>query len=79
MFSVICKRFIEAYHETFLKDDRAKKATIDMINLASASFKLYMVDIITYDEMSLIRNYYNYIGTLAERYNLIDLWVGEVL
>lgn len=79
VFNVIYKRFMEAYHETFLEGDIAKKATLDMINLASASFRLYMTDIITNDEMSLIRNYYHYIGMIAERYNLIDLWVGEVL
>ena len=50
-----------------------------MINLASASFRLYMVDLINDKEMSNIRYYYHYIGTCAETYGLEDLWRGEVL
>lgn len=79
MFNVIYKRFIEAYHETFLEGDSGKKATLDMINLASVAFRLYMVDLINYNEMSMIRYYYHYIGTCAETYGLEDLWTGEVL
>lgn len=79
MFTLIYKRFIEAYHETFLKGDRGKKATLDMINLASASFRLYIVDLINDNEMSMIRYYYHYIGTCAESYGLEDLWTCEVL
>lgn len=79
MFTVIYKRFIEAYHETFLEGDSGKKATLDMINLASASFRLYMVDLITDNEMLMIRCYYHYIGSCAETYGLESLWTGEVL
>ena len=50
-----------------------------MINLASAAFKLYMVDVINDKEMSNIRYYYHYIGTCAETYGLEDLWTGRVL
>jgi hypothetical protein len=46
-----------------------------MINLASAAFRLYMVDLINDNEMSMIRCYYHYIGT----YSLEDLWTGETL
>lgn len=79
VFKILFARFIEAYHETFLEGYSGKKATLDMINLASASFKLYMVDLITDNEMSMIRCYYHYIGTCAETYGLESLWMGEVL
>lgn len=42
MFNALFRRFKEAYNETFIGGDRGKKATLDMINLASASFRLYM-------------------------------------
>lgn len=79
VFKILFTRFIVAYKETFLGDVKAHKATLDMINLASASFKLYMVGLISENDMSKIRYYYHYIGTLAEAYGLEDLWVGEVL
>lgn len=79
MFNALFRRFKEAYNETFIGGDRAKKATLDMINLASASFRLYMVDLITDNEMSTIRCYYHYIGTCAETFGLENLWTGEVL
>lgn len=79
MFKILYARFMAAYKETFLGDVKARKATLDMINLASAAFKLYMVDLINYNEMSMIRYYYHYIGTCAETYGLEDLWTGETL
>ena len=79
MFNVLFRRFKEAYKETFIGGDRGKKATLDMINLVSASFKLYMVDLISENDMLKIRYYYHYIGTLAETYGLEDLWADEVL
>lgn len=79
MFKILFARFMVAYKETFLGDIKACKATLDMINLASAVFKLYMVDLINDNEMSMIRYYYHYIGICAETYGLEDLWVGEVL
>lgn len=79
MFNLLYTRFMVAYKETFLGDVKAKKATLDMINIASAMFRLYMVDLINDNEMSMIRYYYHYIGTCAETYGLEDLWTGEVL
>lgn len=79
MFKLLYARFMVAYKETFLGDVKAKKATLDMINIASAMFRLYMVDLINDNEMSMIRCYYHYIGTCAEAYGLENLWVGEVL
>ena len=79
MFNVLFRRFKEAYNETFIGGDKGKKATLDMINLASASFRLYMVDLINDNEMSMIRCYYHYIGTCVESYGLEDLWTCEVL
>lgn len=79
MFKILYARFMVAYKETFLGDVKAKKATLDMINIASAMFRLYMVDLINDNEMSMIRCYYHYIGTCAEAYGLENLWVGEVL
>lgn len=79
MFNALFRRFKEAYNETFIGGYRGKKATLDMINLASASFRLYMVDLINDDEMSMIRCYYHYIGTCAETYGLESLWMDEVL
>lgn len=79
MFKLLYARFMVAYKETFLGDIKAKKATLDMINIASATFRLYMVDLINDNEMSMIRWYYHYIGTCAEAYGLENLWVGEVL
>lgn len=79
MFKILYARFMVAYKETFLGDVKAKKATLDMINIASAMFRLYMVDLINDNEMSMIRCYYHYIGTCAESYGLENLWVGEVL
>lgn len=79
MFNTLFRRFKEAYNETFIGGDRGKKATLDMINLASAFFRLYMVDLINDNEMSMIRCYYHYIGTCAASYGLEDLWTCEVL
>lgn len=79
LFKNLFVRFMVAYKETFLGDVKARKATLDMINLASAVFKLYMVDLINENDMSKIRYYYHYIGTCAEAYGLEDLWTGEVL
>lgn len=79
VFKILFARFMVAYKETFLGDVKARKATLDMINLASATFKLYMVDLVNDNEMSIIRYYYHYIGTCAEAYGLENLWVGEVL
>ena len=79
MFKLLYARFMVAYKETFLGDFKAEKATLDMINIASAMFRLYMVDLINDNEMSMIRCYYHYIGTCAEAYGLEDLWTGEVL
>lgn len=79
MFKILYARFMVAYKETFLGDVKACKATLDMINLASAAFRLYMVDLINDNEMSMIRCYYHYIGTCAETYGLENLWTGEVL
>lgn len=79
MFKILYARFMVAYKETFLECDEAKKATLDMINLASAAFRLYMVDLINNNEMSMIRCYYHYIGTCAEAYGLESLWTGRVL
>ena len=79
VFKILFARFMVAYKETFLGDVKARKATLDMINLASAAFRLYMVDLINDNEMSNIRYYYHYIGTCAETYGLADLWTGEVL
>lgn len=79
VFKILFTRFMIAYKETFLGDVKAKKATLDMINIASASFRLYMVDLINDNEMSMIRYYYHYIGTCAESYGLKDLWTDEVL
>lgn len=79
VFKILFTRFMVAYKETFLGDVKARKATLDMINLASAAFKLYMVDLINENEMSKIRYYYHYIGTCVESYGLEDLWCGEVL
>ena len=79
VFKILFARFMIAYKETFLGDVKARKATLDMINLASAAFRLYMVDLINDKEMSNIRYYYHYIGTCAETYGLEDLWTGEVL
>lgn len=79
VFKILFARFMVAYKETFLGDVKAKKATLDMINIASAMFRLYMVDLINDNEMSMIRCYYHYIGTCSEAYGLENLWVGEVL
>lgn len=79
VFKILFASFMIAYKETFLGDVKAKKATLDMINIASAMFRLYMVDLINDNEMSTIRYYYHYIGTCAEAYGLEDLWVGETL
>lgn len=79
MFNTLFERFLVAYKETFLGDAKAKKATLDMINLASAIFRLYMVNLITDNEMSIIRGYYHYIGTCAETFGLENLWVDETL
>lgn len=79
MFRILFARFMVAYKETFLGSVKAKEATLDMINLASAAFRLYMVDLIADNEMSMIRCYYHYIGTCAEAYGLESLWTGEVL
>ena len=79
MFNELFRRFKEAYRETFIDGYRGKKATLDMINLASAIFRLYMVDLISDDEMSKIRYYYHYIGTCAESYGLEDLWTCGAL
>lgn len=79
VFKILFARFMIAYKETFLGDVKARKATLDMINLASAAFRLYMVDLITDNEMSTIRYYYHYIGTCAETFGLENLWTGEVL
>lgn len=79
MFTDIYKRFREAYNESFYGGVRGKKATLDMINLASATWRLYQVDLVTYDEMSKMRTFYFYIGSCACTYDLEDLWVGEVL
>lgn len=79
MFKILYTRFMIAYKETFLGDVKAKKATLDMINIASAMFRLYMVDLITDNEMSTIRCYYHYIGICAETFGLENLWTGEVL
>lgn len=79
VFKILFARFMVAYKETFLEDVKARKATLDMINLASATFRLYMVDLVNDNEMSIIRGYYHYIGTCAETYGLEDLWTGEVL
>lgn len=79
VFKILFTRFMVAYKETFLGDVKAKKATLDMINIASAMFRLYMVDLINYNEMSMIRCYYHYIGICAEAYGLENLWAGEVL
>ena len=79
VFKILFTRFMVAYKETFLGDVKARKATLDMINLASASFRLYMVDLISENDMTKIRYYYHYIGTCAETYGLEDLWIGEVL
>lgn len=79
MFKILYARFMVAYKETFLGSDKAKKATLDMINLASAAFRLYMTDLINDNELSMIRCYYHYIGTCAETYGLESLWTGEVL
>lgn len=79
VFKILFTRFMVAYKETFLGDVKAKKATLDMINIASAMFRLYMVDLINDNEMSMIRYYYHYIGTCSEAYGLENLWVGEVL
>lgn len=79
IFKILYTRFMIAYKETFLGDVKAKKATLDMINIASAMFRLYMVDLITDNEMSTIRYYYHYIGTCAETFGLENLWTGEVL
>ena len=79
MFKILYARFMVAYKETFLEGDEAKKATLDMINLASAAFRLYMVDLINNNEMSMIRCYYHYIGTCAEAYGLESLWTAKVL
>ena len=79
VFKILFTRFMVAYKETFLGDVKAKKATLDMINIASAMFRLYMVDLINDNEMSKIRCYYHYIGTCSEAYGLENLWVDEVL
>lgn len=79
VFKMLFARFMMAYSETFLGDVKAKKATLDMINIASAMFRLHMVDLIADNEMSIIRCYYHYIGTCAETYGLENLWTGEVL
>ena len=79
MFKLIYERFMAAYKETFLGDVKAEKGTLDMINIASAVFRLYMVDLINDNEMTMIRRYYHYIGTCAEAYGLEYLWTGEVL
>lgn len=79
VFKILFTRFMVAYKETFLGDVKARKATLDMINLASAAFRLYMVDLISENDMTKIRYYYHYIGTCAESYGLENLWVGEVL
>lgn len=79
MFNILFARFMVAYKETFLDYTKAKKATLDMINLASATFRLYMVDLVDEKQMSMIRCYYHYIGTCAETYGLESLWMGEVL
>lgn len=78
MFKILYTRFMVAYKETFLEGDKAKKATLDMINLASAVFRLYMTDLINDNELSMIRCYYHHIGTCAEIYGLESLWTGEV-
>ena len=46
VFKILFARFMVAYKETFLGDVKARKATLDMINLASAAFRLYMTDLI---------------------------------
>lgn len=79
IFKILFARFMEAYKKTFLGGVKARKATLDMINLASAVFRLYMADLINDNEMSIIRCYYHYIGTCAEAYELEDLWTGEAL
>lgn len=79
VFKILFARFMVAYKETFLGDVKARKATLDMINLASAAFRLYVTDLINDNEMSIIRCYYHYIGTCAEAYGLEDLWIGEAL
>ena len=79
VFKILFARFMVAYKETFLGDVKARKATLDMINLALAVFRLYTVDLINYNEMLMIMHYYHYIGTCAETYGLEDLWSGEVL
>lgn len=79
MFKILFARFMVAYRETFLGDVKAKEATLDMINLASAAFRLYMTDLINDNELSMIRCYYHYIGRCAETYGLESLWLGEVL
>ena len=79
VFKILFARFMVAYKKTFLGDVKARKATLDMINLALAAFRLYMTDLINDNEMSMIRCYYHYIGTCAEAYGLEDLWTGEVL
>ena len=79
VFKILFARFMVAYKETFLGDVKAKKATLDMINIASVMFRLYMVDLINGNEMSMIRCYYHYIGICAEIYGLEDLWTGETL
>ena len=79
VFKILFSRFMVAYKETFLGDVKACKATSDMINLASAAFRLYMTGLINDNEMSMIRCYYHYIGTCAEAYGLKDLWIGEAL
>ena len=79
VFKILFARFMVAYKETFLEDVKACKATLDMINLALAAFRLYVTDLINDNEMSMIRCYYHYIGTCAEAYGLEDLWTGEAL
>ncbi len=79
MFKILYARFMVAYKETFLEGDKAKKATLDMINLALAAFRLYMIDLINDNELSMIKCYYHYIGTCAVKYGLEDIWCGEVL
>lgn len=79
IFKILFTHFLEAYEKSFLGDSKARKATRDMINLASAYFKLYMADLISDNEMLMIRSYYHHIGTCAKRYGLEDLWVGKML
>ena len=79
MFAEIYKRFREAYNDSFYDGVRGKKATLDMINLASAVWRLYQVDLVTEVELTRIRNYYFHIGNCACKYDLEMLWVGEVL